>query len=116
VKPAHHWLDCKRTALTQLWVGTAPCSYTSAVDEPEMRPMVVVFMMTSPQLGFPASTTPNGLAQTDANPDMTMCGVDLESDPNNFEIIKVQLHTTLSICAAIGAASAASRHPQRKIL
>jgi hypothetical protein len=58
-----------------------------------MRPMVVVFMMTSPQLGFPASTTPNGLAQTDANPDLTMCGVDLESDPNNFEILKVQLHT-----------------------
>ena len=63
-----------------------------------MRPMVVVFMMTSPQLGFPASTTPNGLAQTDANPDLTMCGVDLESDPNNFEILKVFAPTLLCLC------------------
>jgi len=64
-------------------------SYTQPQDEPNLLPMVVVFMMTAPQIGFPTTSTPNGLAQTDVHPDLTMCGVDLASDPDDFEILKV---------------------------
>jgi hypothetical protein len=63
--------------------------FTSPQDEPYLEPMVIVFMMTAPQIGFPTTTTPNGLAQTDVHPDLTMCGVDLQSDPDDFVILKV---------------------------